>query len=460
MAKKNDLIEVTITETNNLGSGVGRTHGQVHFVVGACEGDTVLARVMKVTKSYLVSKIESILTPSVHRITPDCPIAGKCGGCVYRHVTMEHEKALKEQSVKTLLQQAGVDAKVLPLLTPVSDRYRNKVQYPTQNGRAGYYRQNSHTIVPLDDCLLQPQIFSGITTKVMDFVNKYGISCYNEETHTGLLRHVYLRTNQKQDEILLTLVVREENLPQKQLFVQEMTAAFPQIKGILLSVNAKEGNVILGDRFVTLWGKDSITDTLLGCTFAISAPSFYQINHDATEVLYKVASDLASIEEGDRVADLFCGIGTIGICLCKGKKVASLVGIEIIPEAVENAKENARQNGMENAEFYCGDANHPALSGADVILVDPPRKGLEEELIQTIAKLNPRKVVYISCNPATFARDLRLFQDLGYKAGDVQPVNLFPRTAHTETVVLLSREKADDYIRISVNAKDLQMRTN
>lgn len=439
MAKKNDLIEVTITETNNLGSGVGRTEGQVHFVVGACEGDTVLARVMKVTKSYLVSKIESIVTPSAHRIAPDCPISGKCGGCVYRHVSLAHEKELKEKAVENLMRQAGVNTRVLPLITAVESRYRNKVQYPTQNGKAGYYRQNSHTIVPCGDCLLQPAIFSEITEKVMEFVNHHGITCYDETSGKGLLRHIYLRTNKKEDEILLTLVVYTEKFPKKEQFIAEITARFPQIKGILLSINPNEGNVILGEKFVTLWGADYITDTLLGCEFAISAPSFYQVNHAATEVLYQIAGDMADIREGDRVADLFCGIGTIGICLCKDKKVASLVGIEIIPEAVENAKENARKNGMENASFFCGDANHPALSDADIILVDPPRKGLESELIAQIARINPRKVVYISCNPATLARDLALFQENGYTAGDVQPVNLFPRTAHCECVVCLTR---------------------
>lgn len=439
MVKKNDLIKVEITETNNLGSGVGRTEGQVHFVVGACEGDTVIARVMKVTKSYIVSKIESIEIASPYRIIPDCKIAGKCGGCVYRHVSLAHEKALKEQAVENLLRQSGVDAKVLPLITPVTERYRNKVQYPTQNGKAGYYRQNSHTIVPCDDCLLQPEIFSKITACVMDFVTKHGISCYDEESGKGFLRHIYLRTNKDESEILLTLVVTSEKPAEKDAFIKCITEKFPQVKGILLSVNKKEGNVILGDQFITLWGKDSITDSLLGCTFDISAPSFYQVNHDATETLYSIAGEMADIKKGDRVADLFCGIGTIGICLCHDKKIASLVGIEIIPEAVENAKKNAIRNGMENAEFYCGDANHPALSRADIIIVDPPRKGLEKELIETIAKISPRKVVYISCNPATLARDLAIFQSEGYTVGDVQPVNLFPRTAHCECVVALTR---------------------
>lgn len=439
MIKKNDLVTVEITETNNLGSGVGRTEGQVHFVVGACEGDTVIARVMKVTKSYIVSKIESIEIASKNRIIPDCKISGKCGGCVYRHVSMEHEKELKEKAVENLLRQAGVDTKVLPLITPVQNRYRNKVQYPTQNGKAGYYRQNSHTIVPSEDCLLQPVIFSEITNAVMAFVNEHGISCYDEENRKGFLRHIYLRTNKDESEILLTLVATEEKLLHKDAFIKRIAETFPQVKGILLSVNKKEGNVILGDKFITLWGKDSITDSLLGCTFDISAPSFYQVNHDATEVLYSIAGQMANIKEGDRVADLFCGIGTIGICLCHDKKIASLVGVEIIPEAVENAKKNAIRNGMENAEFYCGDANHPALSDADIIIVDPPRKGLEKELIETVAKLNPRKVVYISCNPATLARDLAIFQAEGYAVGDVQPVNLFPRTAHVESVVSLTR---------------------
>jgi len=439
MIKKNDLIKVDITETNNMGSGVGRTDGQVHFVVGACEGDTIIARVMKVTKSYIISKIESIEIASPHRVIPDCPISGKCGGCVYRHVSLEHEKGLKEKAVENLLRQAGVDAKVLPLKTLSPYRYRNKVQYPTQNGKAGYYRQNSHTIVPCEDCLLQPEVFSKITACVMEFVTKNGIPCYEEESGKGLLRHIYLRGNNDNSEILLTLVVKEKNFPHKDELIQKLTSSFPQIKGILLSINPKEGNVILGDKFITLWGQNFITDTLLGCTFDISAPSFYQVNHDATEVLYSIAADMADIKEGDRVADLFCGIGTIGICLCHDKNIASLVGVEIIPEAVENAKKNAKRNGMENAQFYCGDANYPALSNADIIIVDPPRKGLESELIETITKINPRKVVYISCNPATLARDLALFQNLEYSVSDVQPVNLFPRTAHCECVVCLKR---------------------
>lgn len=438
MIKKNDLIQVEITETNNLGSGVGRTDGQVHFVVGACEGDTVTARVMKVTKSYLVSKIESIDIPSPHRIDPDCPIAGKCGGCVYRHVSLAHEAELKQKAVENLLAHEGVQAKVLPLITPVTERYRNKVQYPTQNGKAGYYRQNSHTIVPCGDCLLQPALFSEITDAVMAFVNQYDIPCYNEENGSGLLRHIYLRANKDQSEVLLTLITKEDTLPLKEALIKDITARFPCIKGILLSVNSKQGNVILGDRFLTLWGESTITDTLLGCTFDISAPSFYQVNHAATEVLYETAGKLADIREGDRVADLFCGIGTIGICLCRDKKVASLVGVEIIPEAVENAKANARRNGMENASFFCGDANHPALSESDIIIVDPPRKGLEKALIEKIADLAPRKVVYISCNPATFARDLGLFKALGYTTDTVQPVNLFPRTAHCECVAALT----------------------
>ena len=440
MVKKNDLVRVEITETNNLGSGVGRTEGQVHFVVGACEGDTVIARVMKVTKSYIVSKIESIELASPHRIIPDCPLSGKCGGCVYRHVSLEHEAELKKKAVENLLLHEGVNAKVLPLITPVTLRYRNKVQYPVKDGKIGYYRQNSHTVVPVTDCLLQPAIFSDITDAVMEFVNKYKIPCYDEESGKGFLRHIYLRTNRNESEILLTLVTTGDKLAKKELFIDCITQKFPMVKGILLSVNQREGNVILGERFVTLWGKDTITDTLLGCEFSISAPSFYQVNHAATEVLYQTASDLADIGEGDVVADLFCGIGTIGICLCKDKKVKSLVGVEIIEAAVENAKENARRNGMENAFFYCGDANHPALSDADIIIVDPPRKGLESTLIDTIASISPRKVVYISCNPATLARDLALFQKKGYGCTDVQPVNLFPRTSHCECVVCMTRQ--------------------
>lgn len=446
--RKNDLLPLVIEDVTSLGSGVGHTgEGVAVFVPGTVPGDTVLCRIIKCTKSYLVGKTEELRSPSPHRVDPGCAAAGKCGGCSLRMMDYESELALKEAFLRAALRKERLTLPVLPILTAGKrDGYRNKVQYPVTgmpdgSVRIGYYAPHSHRVVPSEDCPMHHPALSRVLSLLRRYIDESGISGYREETHEGLLRHLFLRTNHDGSEIAVCLVINGDELPEKELLLSILRED-PAVKSVWFSVQKEKTNVILGEECHLLAGKPSIEDTLLGMRFGISLRSFYQVNHDGCEILYKEAAKRAALRRGDRLLDLYCGIGSIGICLAGMTGGVKLTGVEICPEAVENAGENAVRNGIRDAEFLLGDADRPALPPADVVTVDPPRSGLAPELIPRLAALSPRGIVYISCAPDTLARDLRLFRAHGYTAGALQPVDMFPGTGHVETVCLLSRTEA------------------
>lgn len=455
-----EVVTVTIHDLNNLGCGVGRLpDGVVLFVKGSVTGDVVKAQIIKRTKSFCVGKLLEILTPSPMRAEEDfCNAPEACGGCVYRHLKYEDELRSKHERVKQAFRQAGLsDVTVRPVLTVMRDGqhvtrgYRNKGMYPVRQGKngieAGFYAAKTHKVIPCSDCALQPEAFGELVRAVCAVCNRYRITAYDEESGKGTLRHIYLRSA-ADGAILLTLVINQKQLPKQAAegLVHELVGAFPKLCGILLNINCENTNVVLGDKFITLWGKDYLEDTLCGKRLRLSAGSFYQVNHDAAELLYSTAADMAALTGTEHLLDLYCGAGSIGLSMAD--RVADVTGIEIIPEAVECAKVNASLNGLgpDRARFFCGDASdaHKFLAAAegstpDLAVIDPPRKGTTRELITEISHRDIRRVVYISCEPETLGRDCAIFREFGYEIGDVQPVDLFPRTGHVETVCLLSK---------------------
>lgn len=438
--KKNELYQVEITDLNNLGNGVCRIDGKAVFVPRAVDCDRLKVKIIKDTKDYAVARIEEILTPSPRRQKSGCGVSNRCGGCVYRHITYAHETELKQSYVRSAFRKAGVEVEVAPTLSGAESGYRNKVQYPVGEGMTvGFYAPRSHEIIPSADCALQKPIFTPIIASLQTLLRKAGVKPYREEDGSGLIRHLFLRASAS-GEVMVTLVTTSRPFPAAEEIAQELRAAHPEVVSVVRNYNDVRSNVILGDRCETLSGADLLTDTLCGLTFRLSPLSFYQVNHDMAEVLYRKAAKLAELRPGDRVADLFCGAGTIGLSVAAMYPDISLIGVEIIPEAVENARENAKLNGITNATFLCGDANAAELADADVIFLDPPRKGCEESLVKQIADIAPRRVVYISCNPDTLARDVARFIEVGYVPGTVYPVDLFPRTGHCEAVVAMTRK--------------------
>ena len=447
--QKNDIIKLEIVDMNNLGAGVGKIDGAVVFVNGAVTGDVVEAKIIKVTKNYYVARVHRIVTPSPNRtLVPFCEAPESCGGCVYRHLTRESELEMKKNHIEGLFKKAGLpEINILPVLE-VSLRYgyRNKAQYPvaqTKDGvKAGFYASKTHSVVSSAHCSLEPDIFGDIVTAVCNFATKYNISVYDEESGRGLLRHIYLRMGQVSGEVMLCLVINGEKLPHADKFVPYITSKFKGIVSLLLNVNKKNTNVVLGDKYINLYGRDYIEDILCGLKFRISPESFWQVNRDGAEKLYECAKNLASLTGNENLLDLYCGTGTIGLSMARSAKWVT--GVEIVEGAVECAKVNAKINNIQNADFYCADASKtesiiPADREYDVVILDPPRKGTTEELISYIAKRNIGRVVYISCGPDTLARDVATFKKYGYVAGDVQPVDMFPVTGHIESVVSLTR---------------------
>ena len=438
--KKNQLYTAEITDLNNLGNGVTRIDGKAVFVPHAVDGDVLRIKIIKDAKDYAIARIEEILTPSPHRQESGCAVSKRCGGCVYRHITYAHEAVLKENYVRSAFRKAGVEVEVAPTMVGAEGAYRNKVQYPVGEGMTvGFYAPRSHEIVPCGDCALQKPVFTPIIATLQSLLQKAGVSAYNEESGKGLLRHLFLRASQT-DRVMVTLVTTSKPFPAATEIAKQLRAAHPEVISVVRNYNDLRSNVILGDRCQVLSGAEVLSDTLCGLSFNLSPLSFYQVNHDMAERLYQKAAELAALRPGDKIADLFCGAGTIGLSVAAQHPEISLLGVEIIPEAVENAKENARRNGIKNATFLCGDANASELADADVIFLDPPRKGCEEALVKQISALSPRTVVYISCNPDTLARDVARFIEAGYRPGVVYPVDLFPRTGHVESVVCLTRQ--------------------
>ena len=456
MLAKNQKHTVKITDLNNLGFGVGRIDGRVVFVSGAVDGDTVEVQIIHVASSYAVARILSFVERSPYReeCTP-CP-APACGGCAYRYVSEAHERALKENYIRAVFAKQGIAASLAPMLSGGRRYgYRNKAQYPVcaeKDGglRIGFYAPKSHRVVEAVDCPLQDARFAPILRTLKALLEEYRIPAYDEERGEGLLRHVYLRGDSVGKELLLTLVINGKTLPKEGEIAARLVAAHPEITGVLVNVNEQDTNVICGEEYRTLWGKGYLTDTLAGVRLNIAPASFYQVNHDAAEALYARARALASLSGDELVLDLYCGAGSIGLSMADA--VREVIGIEVVLEAVACAKENAAQNGIQNASFYCGDATDARrlLTRAeekrgepiypDVVILDPPRKGCTEELLAYIAELAPPRIVYISCNPDTLARDAKILIENGYEMGEVTPADLFPCTGHIESVVCLKRQ--------------------
>ena len=447
--KKNDLINLEIIDTTLDGNGVGKHDGLTVFVNSAVTGDVVTAHILKIKTNYAFAKIKSILKPSEHRVEVNCSAYPKCGGCRFRHICYKKELEIKENNVKNNLKRIG---NVEPLHEPIfalsPDGYRNKAQYPIrkENGqiKIGFFAGHSHRVIDCPDCTLQPPEFSEAIAFFKEFLEKYNISVYDEEQNTGLVRHIYLRKAVVTNEIMVTVVINGYDIP----FIDEMIASFKKVfgsdlKSLVLNINCQKTNVIMGEECKVLFGSDHITDILCGVKVRISPLSFYQVNHDVAEELYYKAAEYAQPQD-KFVLDLYCGAGTIGLSMAK--KAKRIIGVEIVPEAVEDACFNAKQNGFENTEFICGDASYAAEElnsrgiKPDVVILDPPRKGCDPELISIIAEdFAPERVVYVSCDPATLARDCKLFKEQGYETEKCTPFDMFPRTGHVECVVKLVR---------------------
>lgn len=449
---KNDIITLEITALTNEGSGVGHYkedssdgRGMAVFVPLTAVGDVISCRVVKVLRSYAYGRVEGILTASPDRAEDGCPVYAKCGGCCFRHISYEAELRAKQGFVQDAFTRlGGLSPEFLPIQGSQSpEGYRNKLQMPVskQDGRTvcGFYSERSHRVIPVDKCALQPELFAEITRFVTEQADRLRISVYNEEKHEGVLRHIYLRRGHYSGEVCLCLVARRK-VPEFERLAKAAAERFPEITGVVLNINRDRTNVILGEDEQVLFGRAEIKDTMCGVNVEISPKSFYQVNTPAAEALYRQATEFAR-PEGKLLLDLYCGAGTIGLSMAG--KARRLIGAEIVPQAVENARENAERNSVKNAEFICADAGQAAQqlerSGErpDVIILDPPRKGCSEDTLTACAGMQPERIVMISCNAATAARDCKRLAELGYTAAMVRPFDLFPRTSHVECVVLI-----------------------
>lgn len=449
--KKNDIITVDIEGMTAEGSGIARYEGMVVFVPNSAPGDTVSVIIIKVSKNYAIGKIHEIILGSAGRIEPDCPSYPKCGGCSFRHLTYEEECRIKLQRVNDAMKRiGGIDIEAEEFISAQDpDRYRNKAQLPfgEDDGQAvfGFYGERSHRIIPFSDCRLQPEIFGVIARAAANFINDTPNDIYDETTGKGRFRHLYIRRGFATGEIMVCAVVNANGLICEDEFVRRIRAVSPEIKSIVINCNRERTNVIMGAKCRTAWGKDTIRDILCGIEFEISPLSFYQVNRDQAERLYKRGMEYAALDGNQVIFDIYCGTGTIGLSMASAAK--KLYGIEIISDAVENARKNAVLNGIDNAEFVCADAEEGTCQLRqrgilpDVVVVDPPRKGCSSDMIRLIDELSPERVVYISCDPATLARDAARFKELGWQTERLTAVDMFPRTAHVETCVLLSRKK-------------------
>ena len=444
--EKGSIYTAVIDGYSSEGLGIARVNGAVVFVPHAVRGEEIDLRITKVMKTSCAGEIVKIHDPSPERMEPECPYAGKCGGCAYRHLTYPEELWAKRQRVQDALTRiGGLDLTVEEILGAKNpEHYRNKSQYPVgADGSIGFFQARTHKVVPIRRCLIQTEAADRTAQAVGEWMRRYKISAYDETTGKGLVRHVCVRVNRK-GESLCCVVVNGNKVPREPELAAYVTAAVPHTVGVLLNSNTRRGNVVLGDKYRTLFGRNYLMDTLCGLEFKLFMPSFYQVNRDQAEVLYGKALEFAGLTGNETVLDLYCGIGTITLCLAKAAK--RVIGAEIVPPAIRDAKENALRNHVENAEFFCGDAADIAAKlesdglRPDVVTVDPPRKGLAPEVIASVAAMGPEKVVYVSCDPATLGRDVKIFREFGYEAKRAAAVDMFPGTAHVETVVLLSRE--------------------
>ena len=471
--QKNQILTLRIERLSSDGSGVAHSpDGETVFVPGAAPGDEADVRIVKDCKRYAFGILDHLRTPSPDRIPVDCAVAGPCGGCSLRHLDYTAELRAKQENVTDAFRRiGGLDVPVLDICpSPEADRYRNKVQFPVgldKNGNPciGFYAGRTHRIVPCPDCKLQPGVLNDIGNALCRFFAENGIQPYNEETGRGLVRHIFLRRGAHSGQIMVCLVCTRPNFPHADALCTRLREQFADIATILLNVNSKNTNVILGTETHTLYGPGYIEDTLCGVPVQLGPLSFYQVNTLAAERLYGIAAQYAQLTPDDLLLDLYCGMGTIGLSMVG--RCRELVGVEIVPEAIESAKANAARMGdavAAKSRFFCADAGQAATRLAaeglhpDVVMLDPPRKGCDEATLSAVVRMAPRRVVYVSCNPATAARDAAWLEQNGYHTEKVQPVDLFPRTKHVETVVLLSKGEVDSKkIRVEFSLEDMDM---
>ena len=467
MLEKNQIYETTVTDYTTEGQGIAHIDGITVFIPNAIVGERVRVRIESLRKTWAAGKITEILEKSPHRVSRECPVAKLCGGCDFWHMDYTEETRLKADRVKTCLNRmAGEQLEEIPILAaPTCHGYRNKAQYPvsSKKGRAyaGFFRAGTHDVVENSRCLILPRETDAVKDTVVDYVNQYHIPAYDEIAHKGLLRHIYVRRGAVSGQILVCLVCNGERIPHVPELVERLKK-IPGFTTLVLSVNTKKGNAVLGDKFITLYGPGFIEDTLCGLNFRLSPRSFYQVNHHQAQRLYQAAIDQAAITKEDLVLDLYCGVGTITLAMAAS--AGKVIGVEVVEQAVEDARDNAKRNGIENAEFFCGDAGQAALElerngvRPDVVVVDPPRKGLNADTIEAITRMAPKRLVYVSCDPATLARDVALLKQRGFTLKSAQAADLFPRCAHVETVVLLSKGEIDSKnIRVEFSLEDMDM---
>ncbi len=463
MPEKNRTYRARIEGYTSEGLGVARIDGQAVFVHRALRGEDCDVLILKVLKNAAFGKVVQVHEPSPHRREPDCPWYGRCGGCDFRHMDREEELYAKRQRVQDALHRiGGSDVSVEAIYSGEPLHYRNKSQYPVSaDGQVGFYKARSHQLVPVERCLLQKPPADAAADALRRYIETYRVPGYDEKTRRGLLRHLYIRTNQA-GQSLICVLVNGKKLPHEPELVSLLRQAVPETVGVVLGVNTQPTGAILGGEYRTLWGEDVLTDRLCGLTFRLSVPSFYQVNHDMAEVLYRTALDFAGLTGTETVLDLYCGAGTITQVMAR--RAGRVIGAEIVPAAIADARENARRNGIGNVEFFCGDASAVAADFAarglrpDVICVDPPRKGLSPDVVSAAARMQPQRIVYVSCDPATLARDVKLFAQEGYGAVRAAAVDMFPGTANIETVVLLSKGEVDSKkIRVEFSLEDMDM---
>ena len=472
--QKNDLVTVAIEDIGVGGEGIGKVDGYTLFIKDAIIGDVVEAKIVKAKKNYGYARLMNIVTPSENRVEkPMCPMARRCGGCQIQEMKYGAQLAFKEGKVRGNLERIGevpiglLDKVMQPIVGMEEPfHYRNKAQFPIGTDKeghiiTGFYAGRTHSIIPNTDCALGVAVNQKILEIILHFMENNHISAYDEEKHKGLVRHVLIRYGFKTDEIMVCLVMNGEKLPHAEKLVDKL-CKIPGMTSITISVNKAKTNVIMGNEIKLLWGQTYITDYIGNVKYQISPLSFYQVNPVQTEKLYGLALDYADLNGNETVWDLYCGIGTISLFLAKSAK--QVYGVEIVPQAIDDARNNAKINDITNAEFYVGKAEEVLpeyyreyqeshggeTAHADVIVVDPPRKGCEESLLQTIVDMQPEKVVYVSCDSATLARDVKFLRENGYELKKITPVDQFPNTVHVETVVLLSHKKPDGHINVKV----------
>lgn len=457
--KKNDLVTLEVTDLGSRGEGIGKVDGFTLFVKDALIGDTIQAKIIKMKKSYGYGRLMEILTPSPDRVDVRCPQAKACGGCQIQSLAYEKQLAYKENKVRELLERVGKiqDYEMEPIIGMEDPwYYRNKAQFPVGRNKegkivTGFYAGRTHSIIPVDECFIQHPINRCLMQMMQQWMEDHQVAPYDEAAHTGLIRHVFTRVGKYTGEIMVCLVINGKRVPAAEVLI-DMLKTVPGMTSICLNINREKTNVILGDTVKCLWGKSYITDKIGDVTYQISPLSFFQVNPVQTQKLYGTALEYAGLTGEETVWDLYCGIGTISLFLAKHAK--KVCGVEIVPQAIDDARENARLNRIENAEFFVGKAEevlpqyyaryaeeHPGeRAHADVIVVDPPRKGCDEKLLQCMVRMSPERIVYVSCDPATLTRDLRFLEENGYKVKKVRCTDMFAHGVHVETVALLTRK--------------------